>query len=247
MKRVLIAIAMVTLVAMGAHGAGASNEGDPTKAGGAPQGTMGHMGPGGMMGGGMMRESMMGGGAPSERPLLSLALQQRDALGLSEEQVKALEVARSAFEKEAIRRGADVQIAERELSDLLRESPVDLGKVEAKVRQIAGLSADLRFTRIKTIEKGKTVLTADQLKKLMSAAGSHGGPMTDQGGAQEMRRFMNSERAPQAMASMMEMARRMGNGDTMRGMVRMMEMMGSMENMMGPSMGAPTPRAPSAH
>ena len=42
-----------------------------------------------------------------------------------------------------------------------------------------------------------------------------------------------SERAPQAMAAMMVMARGMGNGDTMLGMVRMMEMMGSMGGMMG--------------
>lgn len=43
-----------------------------------------------------------------------------------------------------------------------------------------------------------------------------------------MREFMRSERAPQAMSNMMEMTRRMGNGDVMLGMTRMIEMMGSM-------------------
>ena len=47
-------------------------------------------------------------------------------------------------------------------------------------------------------------------------------------GRNAMREFMQSERAPQAMGSMMEMARRMGNGNVMLGMTRMMEMMGSM-------------------
>ena len=47
-------------------------------------------------------------------------------------------------------------------------------------------------------------------------------------GRSAMREFMRSERAPQAMDNMMEMARRMGNGDVMLGMTRMMEMMGSM-------------------
>jgi hypothetical protein len=47
-------------------------------------------------------------------------------------------------------------------------------------------------------------------------------------GRSAMREFMRSERAPQAMSNMMEMARRMGNGDVMFGMTRMMEMMGSM-------------------
>ena len=46
-----------------------------------------------------------------------------------------------------------------------------------------------------------------------------------------------SDRAPQAMAAMMGMARGMGNGDTMLGMVRMMEMMGSMGGDGGGMMG----------
>jgi hypothetical protein len=44
--------------------------------------------------------------------------------------------------------------------------------------------------------------------------------------------FMQSDRAPQAMVNMMEMARRMGDGDAMAGMTRMMEMMGSMGDRM---------------
>lgn len=47
-------------------------------------------------------------------------------------------------------------------------------------------------------------------------------------GKKAMHDFMQSDRAPQAMAKMMDMARRMGNGDVMLGMTRMMEMMGGM-------------------
>ena len=47
-------------------------------------------------------------------------------------------------------------------------------------------------------------------------------------GRNAMRESMQSERAPQAVGNMMEMARRMGNGDVMLGKTRMMEMMGSM-------------------
>lgn len=56
---------------------------------------------------------------------------------------------------------------------------------------------------------------------------------------------MKSERAPQAMAAMMDMARRMGDGDTMLGMVRMMEMMGSMGGDGGDMMGG-SPHYPAA-
>ena len=52
-----------------------------------------------------------------------------------------------------------------------------------------------------------------------------GAGVTDEG-RKAMQEFMNSDRAPQAMTNMMEMARRMGNGDVMLGMTRMMEMMG---------------------
>lgn len=52
---------------------------------------------------------------------------------------------------------------------------------------------------------------------------------------QAMREFMRSERAPEMMGRMMEMARGMGNGDVMAGMTRMMDMMGSSgrDGMMG--------------
>jgi hypothetical protein len=61
--------------------------------------------------------------------------------------------------------------------------------------------------------------------------------VTDEG-KKAMREFMQSECAPKAMTNMMEMARRMGDGDLMVGMTRMMEMMGSMGSgsMMGGGM-----------
>lgn len=52
-------------------------------------------------------------------------------------------------------------------------------------------------------------------------------------GKRTMREFMQSDRAPQAMPKMMEMARRMGDGDVMVGMTRMMGMMGGQGGMMG--------------
>lgn len=61
-----------------------------------------------------------------------------------------------------------------------------------------------------------------------------GSGMTDEG-KKAMREFMQSPKAPQAMNNMMEMARRMGNGDAMLGMTKMMEMMGGRGAMMGGS------------
>ena len=52
-------------------------------------------------------------------------------------------------------------------------------------------------------------------------------------GTQKMREFMQSDKGRQAMTNMMEMAKRMGNGDPAAGMTRMMEMMGGGTGMMG--------------
>lgn len=192
--------------------------------------------------GGMMGRSMMGYGPAAERPLISFALRHKEQLGLAPDQVKSLESLRSQFQKEAIRRAADIRVAELELAELLRAGAVDLQEVEAKLKQIGTLQVDLRFVRIKTLEKGKAVLTAEQLKKLetispMAFTDGHRGMMAGRG-MKEMQEFMNSERMPQAMAAMMQIARRMGNGDPMAGMARMMEMMGqmgSMRRMMAPA------------
>jgi Spy/CpxP family protein refolding chaperone len=53
-----------------------------------------------------------------------------------------------------------------DLNALLIVEKVDMGKVEAKVREIERMRGDLRIARIRTIQKGKEVLNVDQRKKL---------------------------------------------------------------------------------
>jgi hypothetical protein len=103
-----------------------------------------------------------------ERPLITLMLRHRDRLGLSAEQVQGLERLRDSFQRDVIRSEADLRIADMDLSSLLSADPVDLQKVEAKIRDIERLKADLRVARIRSIEKGKALLTADQRAKLNS-------------------------------------------------------------------------------
>lgn len=191
---------------------------------GAADSMMGMHGQGGMMGGsgmGMMhgRSGMMGGSGMhghggTEAPWISLALRQAQDLALSGEQIDELKSLRTAFEKQAIRQSAEIRVAELELSELLAAQPVNLPTVEEKVRQIASQRAELRMERIRTLEQGKAVLTAEQREQLqqqVAKAGAHGSMM---GGA--------------GMGRMHEMVTRMGNGDHMAGMRRMMEMMGGM-------------------
>ena len=140
-----------------------------------------HMGRGGMPGmpGGMMGPGRGPGSygwmSPAQRPLISMMLDHRSELGLTPDQVTRLEGLRSDFAREAIRREADVRITELDLTSLLEQDPADMAKVEAKVREIAQLRADVRIARLRTIEQGKAVLTAEQKARLQGVLG--GGPM----------------------------------------------------------------------
>jgi len=211
----------------------------------------GMMGQGGQMGPGMMGGMMRGmmGGSSGERPWISIILDHREDLRLSDEQVGKLFSLRDGFEKEARAKSGDIQKAEEELGQLLAQEPVDLAKAEAKIKDIEGMRTALRLGRLKTVEGGKALLTPEQRKKLgtlgeQARRGERRSMMAPEHGAgsrgmEAMREFMESDRMGPAMESMMEMARGMGDGDTMLGMVRMMEMMGSM-GQMGGMMGGPS-------
>ncbi len=112
------------------------------------------------------REHFLPADQRGERPLITLMLRHRDELGLSPEQVQKLERLRADFQREAVRREADLRIAEMDLATLLDADTADLSQVEAKVREIERLRADLRLARIRTIEQGKAQLTAEQRVRL---------------------------------------------------------------------------------
>lgn len=221
-----LALTGPSMVMAGSHAASsAPAEGETSRPmAGAADTMMGMHGQGGMMGGsgmGMMGGSGMHGHGGAEAPWISMALQQAQELALSGEQIDELKSLRIAFEKQAIRQSAEIRVAELELSELLDAQPVNLPTVEEKVRQVASLRAELRMERIRTLEQGKAVLTAEQRGQLQqqvakAGAGGHGSMM---GGA--------------GMGRMHEMVTRMGNGDHMAGMRRMMEMMGGMGEGMG--------------
>ena len=99
-------------------------------------------------------------------PLISMMLHWKDQLALTSDQERSLRELRAHFEKEAIKRTAEVDVAELELKELLEQEKVDLINVEASTKKIALLRADLRLARIKTIEAGKALLTPEQQRKL---------------------------------------------------------------------------------
>lgn len=178
---ILMAVLVGMALALPASGQmmGQAGQGGPT--GHMPGGMMGGM-THGMMGQGMgpgMREGRGGHRSSHEGPLLSMMLEHKQELGLTAEQERKLRDLRTEFTKDSIRRTADIRVAEIELDSLLEQDKWDVAKIEPKVKQIAGLRGDLRLARIKTLEAGRALLTAEQLEKFKQAGHrmrSPGGP-----------------------------------------------------------------------
>ena len=100
-----------------------------------------------------------------EGPLISQMLMWQDQLGLTADQERTLRELRANFQKESIKRTAEIDVTELELNGLLEQDKVDVAKVEALAKKGAMLQAELRVGRVKTIEAGKAVLTPEQAEK----------------------------------------------------------------------------------
>jgi Spy/CpxP family protein refolding chaperone len=132
---------------------------------------MGPMGPGGGAGApgagpGWGGEGGSWGWTPQERPIISIALMHARDLGLTAEQESKLRALRTEFEKESIRRTADIRAVEVDLAALLEQERWDLAQIDAKVKQIGQLQADLRMARIRTLDAGRAALTPEQLRRV---------------------------------------------------------------------------------
>jgi len=98
-------------------------------------------------------------------------------LNLDDQQKKMLDEIKSRIMKETIRKMADIQIAQIELRDLIKQDPLDMKAVEAKIKQIAAMKSDLGIAHIRVLEEIKKILTPEQRKKFMDMLWS--GPMMD--------------------------------------------------------------------
>ena len=135
-------------------------------------GPMGPSGPGGPPG----PPGAGRGWTPQERPIISMALMHARDLGLTPEQESKLRTLRTEFEKESIRRTAEIRTAEIDLAALLKQERWDLAQIESKVKQIGQLQAELRVARIRALDAGRNVLSLDQLRRVEQLQPSPAGP-----------------------------------------------------------------------
>jgi Spy/CpxP family protein refolding chaperone len=118
---------------------------------------------------------------------VGMVLMNREKLGLTTQQVDSFRKLGMDSRRAGIRRHADAQIAKLDLMSLRFSDPVDMGKIEAKVREIEKLKGDGSIARIRTAEAAKAQLTPEQKEKLKSLRTMRGGPRrgSGEGGAED--------------------------------------------------------------
>lgn len=115
--------------------------------------------------GGRVWERFDGRDARESRPVISQLLTNKEVLGLSAEQTRKLEQLRDDFQRLSIRSDADLRIVELDIAAALENDPVEMAKLEAKMREAEKLRVDLRIARMRAIENAKGLMTAEQKKK----------------------------------------------------------------------------------
>ena len=108
-------------------------------------------------------------------PLLAEMIRKKAELGLSPAQLETIERLSRDFAREAIRRQAEWQIAMMDLAAMLESDPIepakplDLPRLEAKIRQVSAIAGDIEMMRLRAIETGKAQLRPEQRIKLVNA------------------------------------------------------------------------------
>lgn len=115
-----------------------------------------------------------GGGGPREKPapnkkMMDHLMKIQEALKLTDQQINDIQEKCFAFKRERIKERASLELALVDLREMKSKDTPDLKKIEGKIREIAGIKADMEIKRLKCIEDAKSVLNEtqkDTLKKL---------------------------------------------------------------------------------
>jgi periplasmic protein CpxP/Spy len=113
---------------------------------------------------GMARHGMSGHGGMTSHVLRHLLRHQQD-LGLTDDQVTKLREVALDQDRARIRAHADVQVAERELRELVADEKTELSVIEAKIKERESFESKLSFMRIKAKRDLYAVLTPEQREK----------------------------------------------------------------------------------
>lgn len=126
---------------------------------------------------GRMQPGMPGEGlCPGMRGMGQNIMTLKGKLDLTPQQEEALDKIFLEGRKDLIRKQAEITIARLELAEILRGSNPDYKQIEAKVRQIEKMQADMKLAGIKSFFDAKKLLTPEQVEKLKGKRGRACGP-----------------------------------------------------------------------
>ena len=93
-------------------------------------------------------------------------LKFKQAMAITDEQENKLRTISTDFKKTKIKMKANVQLANIDLHELLRNESADLSDIETKLKNVHGLKADLLMASIKAKREAKGVLTDEQRQRM---------------------------------------------------------------------------------
>ncbi len=105
-------------------------------------------------------------------------LKFKDGMSVTDEQEQQLRSVRTNYRKDRIKIKANVQLANIDLHELLRDNKSSLGDIERIIKLVYGLKADLNMASIKAKREAKAVLSEEQrsrMDKIHERIKSHGG------------------------------------------------------------------------
>lgn len=124
-----------------------------------------HAGPGMGMGRGMGGGMGMGMN-PARFPGPLLVLRLAEKLGLSADQQAKLKSLNFSSMREQVKQSSQLELIRVDIAEILATDPVDMNKAAAKIKEAAGLQAEMKIKALRTGLEVRSILTADQLKKL---------------------------------------------------------------------------------
>jgi Spy/CpxP family protein refolding chaperone len=105
------------------------------------------------------------------------------ALDLDEKQLAKVRALERRLAKAEIPKGAELEVSQIELQEILEREPVNLQAVEAKLKKMEALRTAIQLAHIQTGEEIKALLTPEQKKALENSRRPHpGGPGFHPGG-----------------------------------------------------------------
>lgn len=105
-------------------------------------------------------------------------LKFKDGMSVTADQEKQLRDLKTSYKKDRIKIKANVQLANIDLHELLRDTTSSLDDIERNIKNVYGLKADLNMASIKTKRNAKSVLSQEQqsrMDKIHERIKSHGG------------------------------------------------------------------------